>query len=562
LLAVVACVAHSAWADWPSDPNVNLPICTASGDQTHPIMVSDGSGGAIIAWTDSRNGSSNLDIYAQRVSIAGSVLWTTNGIPVCAASGNQINPTMIPDGAGGVFIAWEDHRSGQADIYAQRLNTAGVPLWAGNGVVLCAAPNDQTYPTLCSDGAGGAIVTWWDLRTESDIYAQRVNGAGLAQWTPDGVPVCTTSGLQAYPTIVPDGSGGAVIAWQDLRSGDQDIYAQRLNSAGALQWAADGVGICIIAGDQRNPTLVSDGAGGAVITWPDKRLGSYTNSASIYTQRVSGTGLPLWAPNDGTNLDVSVCGPVTQGPVLCSDGAGGAIFAWADIRSISNYHIYAQWVNGAGLPQWSDSGVPVCLAPNTQSAPVIVADGAGGVIISWSDLRGGTYSDTYAQRMNAAGVAQWTANGVALSTAVNNQFLATIAPDGGGGAIVAWEDFRNGTDADIYAQNVKGNGTLGGSLLGVPNQLAHVGFALGRVEPNPSVGDLRVAFTLPVDAPAMLELYDIGGRRVESIAVDGLGPGDHVTSLDLRRSLLPPGLYALTLTQGSRHASTKAVILR
>jgi hypothetical protein len=36
------------------------------------------------------------------------------------------------------------------------------------------------------------------------------------------------------PTIVSDGSSGAIITWQDKRSGNYDIYAQRVFSDGSL----------------------------------------------------------------------------------------------------------------------------------------------------------------------------------------------------------------------------------------------------------------------------------------------------------------------------------------
>ena len=59
----------SVHAAWPNDPNVNVPLCTAAGDQLSPTIVSDGAGGAIVTWHDYRSGST--DIYAQRVERIG-----------------------------------------------------------------------------------------------------------------------------------------------------------------------------------------------------------------------------------------------------------------------------------------------------------------------------------------------------------------------------------------------------------------------------------------------------------------------------------------------------------
>ena len=50
---------------WPSDPTVNVPICTVLRDQRYPTLVNDHSGGAIITWCDRRG--NEWDVYAQRV---------------------------------------------------------------------------------------------------------------------------------------------------------------------------------------------------------------------------------------------------------------------------------------------------------------------------------------------------------------------------------------------------------------------------------------------------------------------------------------------------------------
>ena len=75
-------------------------------------------------------------------------------------------------------------------------------------------------------------------------------------WASDGVPVCFTTGNQMYPVIVSDGAGGAIVAWYDGRSGNDDIYAQRVNASGTCLWAANGVALCTAAGNQQAPRFV------------------------------------------------------------------------------------------------------------------------------------------------------------------------------------------------------------------------------------------------------------------------------------------------------------------
>jgi hypothetical protein len=459
-LAVLAIAAPAARAAWPNSPTANLPVCTAAGSQSSQQGVSDGAGGTIIAWQDLRNGS-NYDIYAQHVLASGTVdpLWPANGLAICAAAGSQYYPTLVSDGAGGAIITWQDLRSGtNYDIYAQHVLAGGSVAWTADGVAVSTAGFDQASQQLVSDGAGGAIITWSDLRsgTNNDIYAQRVLAAGSTAWTANGVVICVAANNQVSPQLVSDGAGGAIITWHDSRSGtSNDIYAQRVLAPGTVAWTANGLAICTAANNQTYPQLVSDGAGGAIITWQDVRSGAYSD---IYAQHVIAAGVPAWTA-DG----VAVCAAANSqySPQLVSDGAGGAIFAWYDLRSSSSYDIYAQRVLAAGAIAWTADGVAICAAANSQYTPQLVSDGTGGAIVTWYDYRSGTTYDVYAQRVLAAGTTTWTADGVAVCTAMFDQAYAQPVSDGAGGAIINWQDARTGISYDIYAQRIEKFGYLG-----------------------------------------------------------------------------------------------------
>src|SRR5208283_823681 len=120
---------------------------------------------------------------------------TVNGVVICNATSDQTNPKLVSDGAGGAIIAWRDNRSGNADIYSQRVNNLGNTLWTMNGIEICTVYNygQKRGSVVISDGSGGAVVGWYDYRsgTELDLYAQRVNSAGSTLWTPQGVGIVT-----------------------------------------------------------------------------------------------------------------------------------------------------------------------------------------------------------------------------------------------------------------------------------------------------------------------------------------------------------------------------------
>jgi hypothetical protein len=549
-----AAPARLCQAQWQVD---GTPICTASGSQYFPNIVSDGAGGAIVTWTDLRNGGPyDLYIYAQRVDAAGVPQWTADGVAICTApQGDQPFPTITSDGAGGAIVAWQDYRNSVTQaIYAQRVSAAGVPQWPTDGVAICTYTS--VVPTIVSDDAGGAIVAWADYRSggSGNIYAQRVSAAGAPQWTANGVAMCTAGRVFVIsdpPKIVSDGARGAIVTWADYRNGPIDIYAQRVNADGAVQWTADGVALSTAGGDQYYPTIVSDGAEGAIVTWEDFR--SATNY-DIYAQRVSADGAPQWTP-DG----VALCAAANDQtyPTITSDGAGGAIVTWSDARSAP----YAQRVSAAGAPQWTADGVVLSTAPNPQTYPTIISDGAGGAIVTWSTTLNHSTDHTHAQRVSAAGALQWTADGVALSTAAGGQYFPTIVSDGGGGAIVTWQDGRSGNN-DIYAQRVLGSG----GVLAVPPPAAAARFQLFAPFPNPTRdGQMTIRFNLPSSERVSAEVLDVAGHWVRTLAASReFSPGPQVLGWDGKNDAgvgLPTGVYFVEVREGTHSEARRAVLL-
>jgi hypothetical protein len=329
-------------ATWPSDPAVNLPIAVVPYSRSYPQIVPDGAGGAILTWSDSREVSVGRDIYAQRVSGAGDILWDVNGISVTNAPSGQYRPQIVWDGYFGAIVAWTDWRKGtESDVYAQRVDPFGHLLWDSNGVAICTAANDQAWVSMASDGAGGALIAWEDLRADTtDIYAQRIDGTGNVLWGADGVAVCTASRDQLVLQVISDGVGGALLAWEDQRAGGTDLYAQRIRANGTPAWSSNGVPVCVMTGPQWQPRMAYDGEGGAIVVWEDDR---FDNGGDIYAQRIDSTGAVLWQTNG-----VGVCTVVQEQirPRILSDGSCGAFICWPDFRDDSS--IYANRIDGGG----------------------------------------------------------------------------------------------------------------------------------------------------------------------------------------------------------------------
>jgi hypothetical protein len=394
------------------------------------------------------------DIACQRVSASGNIMWDSYGIDVCSAAGFQYHVVAVPDGAGGMIAAWQDERNGTFDIYVARINAQGQNEWIGDGVPICTAALDQEDPCIIADGAGGAIVAWRDERSgNDDIYAQRVNSEGIAVWTANGVALCTATGRQTEPRAESDRTGGAIVTWGDLRTGVTDIYAQRVDRFGVARWTANGVALCTATGGQFGQAIAADGAGGAIVAWRDQR-----SIDNVYAQRVNASGAVQWAANGVT---VFATDDYQWVPHIVSDGAGGAIIAWYENRK-GGKGMYAQRLNAAGVRQWTAGGVTMVDKLNELYDPWGSPDGSGGMILSWMDEIGEQF-DLFARRVTPSGTFPWGPAPIGLSAAIENQTDASIAPDGEGGAVIAWADERSGGswESDVYAQLVDAAGRVG-----------------------------------------------------------------------------------------------------
>jgi len=216
------------------------------------------------------------------------------------------------------------------------------------------------------------------------------------------------------------------------------VFFMLFTSTTITQWTHDPTvnnAISTAVYDQRYPTIISDGLGGVIITWQDRRSGG--GNYDVYTQRVNSAGVAQWTAN---GIAVSTAVNSQTSPKITTDGSGGAIITWKDFRNGAFNAIYAQRVNSAGVVQWTADGLAIATAVNSQDYPTIVSDDSGGAIIAWSDYRSGAQLDIYAQRINSAGVVQWTTAGVAISTEANHQDIPAIVSDGSGGAIITWQE--------------------------------------------------------------------------------------------------------------------------
>ncbi|MFH1541485.1 MAG: hypothetical protein ABIE84_00140 [bacterium] len=484
-----------------------LAVAPVSANQNFAQAVNDGAGGAIVVWQDYRNG--NADIYAQRIGAAGDRLWGSTGVAISRAKAGQFSPTITADQQGGAIISWHDYRSGSGeDIYAQRIDSQGKSLWLEDGLAVATQKGTQWYPKIVGDGNGGAVITWTDGRvspSDNNIYAQRLSAAGQLLWPAEGIAVCSAPNNQEHPVIISLAQEGVIIAWNDGRNHNLDIYVQKIDLDGQAVWTADGVSACKFDYTQESPQLAADGQGGAIITWTDHR----SETTKIYSQRINTSGQPLWSD---TGRALALAAGNQRNSVIIKLLNEEWVTIWEDER-LGNKDLFAQKINSSGIPLWQKNGVILTNSSHKQQGISALLTTTGNVLVVFEDTRAGNsdiygqllanngetiwaeqglvlcnapgavvqqntrailttqeeiilvfedfrsgYSNIYAQKINKAGQLAWGEHGLAVAKVDAVQSKPRLIHDGVGGAIIAWEDYRNPDQPVIKAQRLSSFG--------------------------------------------------------------------------------------------------------
>jgi len=413
------------FAQWSTNSATNTVVCSAVNDQKNTDIAIDSNGNTFIVWADERSGYGLSDIYAQKLDDAGNVLWIANGVPVCTDANVQYYPRVMSDEAGGIFIVWQDHRgpngpNGQSDIYAQHLDGDGNALWTTNGIGVCTYSLYQYHPQLVTDGSGGAIIVWKDNRSssKSQIYAQRIDANGNAIWTANGILISA------------------------------DYYSQYLADPGSPEY-------------QNN--IVSDGNHGAIIVWK-----GYYFTYSVYAQRISGSGQPLW--NGGNPLPIKKSGPPdavyadASHVGVTSDIRNGAIISWDQTVTNTSYpDIYAQKIDTSGTIKWTSGGIPFCKAGLYQRNSFATSDKNGGAYLVWQDLRSNSSNDIYANHSDSLGNVDWGSDvnsdaipdGILINDETGDQTLPIAVSDDDGNLITCF--YTSYASFKIQKVDVQGN---------------------------------------------------------------------------------------------------------
>lgn len=207
---------------WSSNAKVN----DDSGTQrSSPTIVVDANSNIYVAWPDGRNGYydsmlfRNYDIYFAH-SIDDGNSWSADvRINDDTGMADQFNPNLAVDSSGIIHATWGDDRNGNGDIYFAK-STDGGYHWSTNiRVNDDTGSNSQGTSSLALDGSGNLYVAWQDGRNNnSDIYFSRsINGGD--SWNVNlKINDDIEAAYQDDPSLTVDDSGNLYAAWLDRRN--------------------------------------------------------------------------------------------------------------------------------------------------------------------------------------------------------------------------------------------------------------------------------------------------------------------------------------------------------
>ena len=159
----------------------------------------------MVAWM--RNGATT-DIFANRVDRAGAVIWGANGVAVGAVPAIRRPAITGPSGPSTCFVSWSDGLGPEPHRHLCERLVNGVPSWAANGLPVCNAAGDQLDPVMVT-ATVGAIVVWRTVATRATgtSLASALTTTAPRNGRANGLPVCDVDGNQFRARMVSDQQG-------------------------------------------------------------------------------------------------------------------------------------------------------------------------------------------------------------------------------------------------------------------------------------------------------------------------------------------------------------------
>ena len=219
--------------DLQGNQTISSPVnvCGSAGGRGNSAwnIFADADTNGYVVW----GSYGNNDISVSKIKPDGSMPWS-DVKSVCTADGTQDIPDAVFDGTN-IYVTWNDGRPGASNayIYMQKLDTAGNALWSSDGIEISNLNSYIPVPKIIKSG--------------NNIYAAYLVGGGFRsqQVQPDSSVVWYQNGVVINVNnppfygdykLVSAADGSVTAVWTDDY---QDICAARVRPNGSLTAIAE-----------------------------------------------------------------------------------------------------------------------------------------------------------------------------------------------------------------------------------------------------------------------------------------------------------------------------------
>ena len=268
-----------AGSRWSSDPAVSAVISDAGGEQAIPKVVPLGSDGFAVSWFSNPD-LTNYDVRLQRYDAGANELWEPGGIVVSDNRSETFITDYVAagDGDGNTILVLQDSRTGSPNIYAYKMSAEGEQLWGADGIEVTS--NEQFEAPRPSFVVTGGELSFSFVRDvdpdTSEVVVQRIAADGTLVWG-DGVVLRGAAGDRFGQPVVAEGPDGGLYVTtsfgEDFATGVEALRMHRIDGDGAIVWE-EPIELAPELPLPAESSLVPDGSGGAFVAWNDTDLRS------------------------------------------------------------------------------------------------------------------------------------------------------------------------------------------------------------------------------------------------------------------------------------------------
>ena len=258
---------------------------------------------------------------------------------VSDAGGGCMMPAAGRSGDGGVLLAWQDYRNGNADVYARRFDAQGRPLGASFPVSDDSGTAMQGAPRIAADNRDRFLLFWPDNREDGawKFYYRRIGAADERDVLIDSAQ---RKAMTTQISGVCLGSDSAMFAWKDYREGHSNIYIRRADLRSGMLSSARRINDDTGDRWQRLAVIDADARGGTVVCWEDYRNTEINQRGDIYLQAFAPDGSPLGGNMRVNDRDDRIARKMPQ---LVMDGDGEYLVVWHQGED-GRFHLAGQWL--------------------------------------------------------------------------------------------------------------------------------------------------------------------------------------------------------------------------